>query len=102
MRRGSRQSAVGGLPPIHRGRKSAEVSRRAERLLAALAKKDGPPRAGLAAGEPLRTLRVIHALERVGTRAARAALRELAADDAEERETREAREALARLERRDP
>jgi WD40 repeat protein len=70
---------------------SAEVKRRIASLLNA-------PQKSLA-GERLRTLRAIAALERAGTAEARDVLRKLAEGDAKARETREAKEALARLER---
>jgi RNA polymerase sigma factor (sigma-70 family) len=71
---------------------SAEVRRRAERLL-------GKPPAG-PGPEDLRALRAAEALERVGTAEARGVLKALAGGPAEARLTREARESLERLARR--
>ncbi len=79
---------------------SAEVKRRAKTLLERLKSDAGPPQAGVVGGERLRTLRALHALERIGTKAARAALETVAGGGADERETREAKAALERLKAR--
>jgi dipeptidyl aminopeptidase/acylaminoacyl peptidase len=76
--------------------KSAEVRRRARRLLLPL---DG--NAGALPQERL-TCRAVAVLERAGTDEARRLVKELAAGCPTARQTREARAALARLERRPP
>jgi WD40 repeat protein len=75
-----------------------EVQRRLRVLVDAFP----PPAAGrrqpgLLVGEPLRTVRAIQVLERIGTPAAREVLRSLARGEPEARETREAKAALERL-----
>jgi RNA polymerase sigma factor (sigma-70 family) len=70
---------------------TAELRRRAERLLARL---DAPPPAG-----PLRDLRAVEALEQAGTPAARALLTKLAGGAEGAWVTRDARAAQARLRR---
>ena len=70
---------------------SAEAAGRIEALLAPFA-ADKPP-----AGEALRTVRAIAALERIGTAEAQAVLKDLAAGVAGARVTEEARDALDRL-----
>ena len=85
------EGATEGLRGVMGKSPSAEVAGRIETLLAPFA-ADKP-----AAGETLRTLRAIAALERIGTAEAKAVLKDLAGGVAGARMTEAAREALDRL-----
>jgi WD40 repeat protein len=83
-------------PPLRRalqGGPTPEKRRRAQRLLARLARLPFPP-------EDLRPLRAAEALEHIGTPQARRLLQVLAAGDPDARLTRQAGEAVQRLSRR--
>ena len=86
--------AEAALRAALRGDLSAEARRRVLALL------DGPPPHDVPAGELLRRLRAIHALEQAGTPQALAALRELAAGAPSASETLDAKAACERLARR--
>src|SRR5262249_29967512 len=75
---------------------SAEVRKRLEELLAAVAAQREYP-----SGEVLRGLRAVEVLEQIGTREARQVLKTLAAGASEPSLTREAHVALDRLKRAD-
>jgi WD40 repeat protein len=78
------------------GKRSLEVRRRAEILLAALEHQDSP----LLDGELLRTVRAIQVLEGIGSMEARQVLEALSKGVSAARETREAKVSLERLARR--
>jgi hypothetical protein len=82
--------ALAQLEETVRGKPVLEVRRRCEALL----EKAREP---LTAGEPLRAVRAVQALERIGTPEAMALLRRLAEGGAGARVTEEAKGSLARL-----